>query len=166
LNLYNREPVPAAAAWIEHQMRLLWECQQPDGTIERWHGDGNYARTTIMYALWKTQGLHVDPWRPDVRVGAVRAGDALLVHLAADRPWTGRIRFDRPRHRDFMKLPLDYPRINQFPEWFVVEKGRRYAVREAGTQRSWRRSGPDLMDGFKVSLRAGQAKRFEVRPQP
>jgi len=163
LNLYNREPVPAAAAWIDHQTRLLWACQQPDGTIERWHGDGNYARTTIMVVLWKSQGLHIEPWRPDVRVGAVRSGDTLFIHLAADQPWSGRLRFDRPRHRDFMKLPLDYPRINQFPEWFVVEQDRGYRLREAGTKRSWRRAGADLMRGFKVSLAAGEAKRFEVR---
>ncbi|HOC00919.1 MAG TPA: hypothetical protein PKM43_19490 [Verrucomicrobiota bacterium] len=163
LNLYNREPIPAASAWIDHQMRLLWACQQPDGTIERWHGDGNYARTTIMYVLWKSQGLHLDPWRPDVRVGAVRSGDTLFIHLASDQPWTGLIRFDRPRHREFLKLPLDYPRINQFPEWFAVEKANRYEVRVAGTEQSLRPLGVELMRGFKVSLDAGEAKRLEVR---
>lgn len=161
LNLYNREPIPAASAWIDHQMRLLWACQQPDGTIERWHGDGNYARTTIMYVLWKSQGLHLDPWRPDVRVGAVRSGDTLFIHLASDQPWTGLIRFDRPRHREFLKLPLDYPRINQFPEWFAVEKANRYEVRVAGTEQSLRPLGVELMRGFKVSLDAGEAKRLE-----
>ena len=30
-----------------------------------------------------------------------------------------------------MHLPLDYPRINQFPEWFVAGSGARYAIRDA-----------------------------------
>jgi len=166
LNLFNREAVPVAAAWIDHQMRLLWDCQQPDGTIERWHGDGNYARTTIMYALWKTQGLHVEPWRSDVRVGAVRSGDTLFVHLASDQPWTGRIRFDRPRHRDFLKLPLDYPRINQFPEWFVVDASKHYQVHELGDTKSSRHPGSALVSGFQVSLAADEAKRIQVDPAP
>jgi hypothetical protein len=166
LNLYNREPIPAAAAWIDHQMRLLWECQQPDGTIERWHGDGNYARTTIMYVLWKTQGLHVDPWRPDVRIGAVRSGNALLVHVAADQPWKGRIRFDRPRHSEHLHLPIDYPRINQFPEWFVVADGQSYELREAGRTAPWRRSAAELRRGFPTALGTGEAKRFEIRWAP
>ena len=27
--------------------------QKESGIIEGWHGDGNFARTTIMYCLWK-----------------------------------------------------------------------------------------------------------------
>ena len=28
----------------------MWTIQKPDGIIEGWHGDGNFARTAIMYA--------------------------------------------------------------------------------------------------------------------
>ena len=51
-----------------------------------------------MYALWKTQGTSVQPWRADVRFGAVRKGETLTVVLVADEPWKGRLVFDRPRH--------------------------------------------------------------------
>ena len=37
--------------------------QQDDGTIERWYGDGNWARTLLLYAMWKTQGCFLDGWR-------------------------------------------------------------------------------------------------------
>jgi hypothetical protein len=42
--------------------------------VEGGHGDGNFARTTIMYCLWKTQGVTIQPWRDDVILGAVRTG--------------------------------------------------------------------------------------------
>jgi hypothetical protein len=86
LNLVNRVPpddrrYDSALAWIDSEMRELWAYQQPGGIIEGWHGDGNFARTTLMYCLWKTQGVSLHPWREDVRVGAVRRGDVLLVSV-------------------------------------------------------------------------------------
>jgi len=119
INLYNRERVESATEWIDSEIRDMWSVQQPDGVVEGWHGDGNSARTAIMYALWKTQGLTVQPWRTDVRLGAVQHGDGLCVSLIAGEPWSGKLVFDKPRHKLQMHLPIDYPRINQFPEWFT-----------------------------------------------
>lgn len=161
INLHNREPNAATARWIDSEMRVMWSKQRPDGVIEGWHGDGNFARTSIMYALWKTQGVYVEPWRPDVRVGAVSAGDTLHLSLAADQPWKGRLRFDRPRHKDFLRLPLDYPRINQFAEWFTVESGGRYQVK-TGHRRPNRLAGHELIRGMPVNLAAGTELRLEV----
>ena len=163
INLYNREPVPSAADWIDSQTRLMWGIQKPDGVIEAWHGDGNFARTTLMYCFWKTQGLHVEPWRPDVRVGAVREGDTLLVSLTADQPWRGRVCFDRPRHREIMHLPFDYPRINQFPEWFTVEARATYRVEPDGNGRAREVSGSRLAEGWRVELQPGREQRWLVR---
>ena len=36
--------------------------------------------------------------------------------------------FDRKRHVDYMHLPIDWPRINQFPEYFVVEMNGNYSI--------------------------------------
>ena len=123
INLHNREPRPETAAWIDSETRVMWGKQKESGVIEGWHGDGNFARTTIMYCLWKTHGLTIRPWREDVVYGAERVGDALAVSLRAERDWEGTLLVDRPRHREQMGLPLDWPRINQFPEWFSVEGG-------------------------------------------
>ena len=54
--LVNREPVPEALDWIETETARLIAFQQEDGTIERWYGDGNWARTLLLYAMMKTQG--------------------------------------------------------------------------------------------------------------
>jgi hypothetical protein len=166
INLYNREPVDSAATWIDSEIKDMWSVQQPDGVVEGWHGDGNSARTAIMYAFWKTGGLHVAPWRADVRVGAVLEDDTLYVSLAADEPWSGRLVFDKPRHRLQMHLPLDYPRINQFPEWYTAEADARYALVGLDGQAVTDRFGVELQQGVPVELEAGKELRLTVRRTP
>ncbi len=162
INLLNREPDPSATEWIDSEIRDMWAKQRPDGVIEGWHGDGNSARTSIMYALWKTQGLSVQPWRADVRVGAVRHGDALCVSLMADKPWSGVLLFDKPRHKVNLHLPLDYPRINQFPEWFTAEADQEYGIEDLATGKTSSHLGKELWKGMAVELEPGVETRLKV----
>jgi hypothetical protein len=175
LNLYNREPVASAAAWIDYQTHWMWTKQdwahRPN--TERWRGrgvvegayaDGNFNRTSIMYALWKTGGTHVQPWRPDVVYGATRDDGALLISLRADTAWAGALRFDPPRHRTHMGMPMDWPRMNQFPEWFTVEAGRRYEVRDVARGTRAVRTGDELQRGLAIELAAKLETRLTVRP--
>jgi len=164
INLINREPVSSAADWIDSQTRMMWAIQKPDGVIEGWHGDGNFARTSLLYALWKTQGTTAQPWRPDVRLGAARHGEALHLALSAEQTWDGRLVFDRPRHKLLMRLPLDYARINQFPEWFTVRTEARYEVR-IGQDRLLERTGAQLAEGLAVKLQAGETAMVRVTPR-
>lgn len=167
LNLYNRLPNPVAKDWLDSEIQVMWSMQDSshranteqwrgNGIIEGWHGDGNFARTSIMYCLWKTQGTYLQPWRPDVLWGAERKNDHLLIYVKADRNWKGKLCFDYPRHKEVLHLPADYPRINQFPEWFTVEAGRNYTIQrgEGGEERSF--TGSEMRDGVPVSLRAGE----------
>jgi hypothetical protein len=164
INLYNFEPVRAAADWIDTEIQILWSKQQPDGIIEGWHADGNFARTTIMYCLWKSQGITIQPWRNDVTLGAVRRGDDLLVAIKADQPWQGTVRFDYPRHKAIMHLPFNYPRINSFPEWFTVEKDESYRIVEADSGRQNDYSGEVMSQGLPVNLEAGAERVWRVSP--
>jgi len=154
LNLYNRLPVPSAARWIDSETRRMWAIQKPDGIIEGWHGDGNFARTSIMYSLWKTQGLTAQPWRNDLRLGAVYAHDSLYVVLNTEKPWKGKLLFDTPRHKTNLHLPLDWPRINQFPEWFTVQPGRIYRLENltAATQKTC--TAEQLAQGIDLTIPA------------
>lgn len=121
LNLINRLPVPAAIEWADYVAAILLDKPRDTGVVEGWHGDGNFARTALMYALWKTQGAYVTPWRADLRLGAAVGDDgATYWVLSADWPWRGTLHFDVPRHAEYLHLPSDYPRLNQFPEWFTV----------------------------------------------
>jgi len=45
----------------------------------------------------------------------------LWLSIKAKEDWQGKIVFDIPRHKIYMKLPLDWTSINQLPEWFVVD---------------------------------------------
>jgi hypothetical protein len=173
--LYNREPVPSAAEWMDYQIRWMWSKQDSAhrSGLEKWRGrgiveggyaDGNFNRTSLMYALWKTQGTSAHPWRRDVRFGAVRRGEELLVTVEADSAWTGALRFDVPRHRVNLGLPADWPRINSYPEWFTVEAGRRYLVTDLATKKSTTRDAADLARGLAVTIRAGERVQLRVKP--
>ena len=96
INLLIASRSTVAEQWIDSQMRIMLAMQRQDGIIGGWHGDGNFARTAIMYALWKQQGVTVQPWREDLRLGAVLEDGTLRLQLAVDRPWAGRLVFDRP----------------------------------------------------------------------
>lgn len=165
ITLYNREPIASTAEWIDSEMKVMWAKQKADGVIEGWHGDGNFARTTLMYCLWKTQGIHVEPWRDDLRVGSIREGEGVAISISADRAWQGRVIFDRARHRSNMRLPIDYPRINQFPEWFVVEAGKPYLILEEGSGQERAVNGQGLLEGLTIKLEPGAEMRWRVRPQ-
>lgn len=157
INLLNREPVESAWDWVDSEIKVMWSKQQPGGVIEGWHGDGNFARTTIMYCLAKSQGAWVQPWHPEIRLGVVRDGNALLISLTSDKDWTGRLHFDKPRHTLNLKLPIDYPRINQFPEWFVVDDRVTYQVGE----RSF--NGAQMQSGIELNLVKDREIRLRVQ---
>ncbi len=155
LNLFNRERVSSSAEWMDSEIRVMWRKQKSDGVIEGLHVDGNFARTTIMYCLWKTKGLSIRPWREDVVFGAVQEGTHLKIAMRAERPWKGRLIFDAPRHRAHLNLPIDWPRINQFPEWFVVRPGERYKVRDVTVGSEVEYPADRMRAGVVLELEAG-----------
>ncbi len=156
INLYNREPVPELKSWIDSEMKVMFGMQQEDGIVGGWHGDGNFARTAIMYSLWKTLGATIQPWRSDVIFGAEKSDDETYFVLTAENDWEGRLIFDAPRHRTILNLPIDYPRINQFPEWFTVEEGEEYALVSSQKELTGKYSGQQLSEGIPVKLKAGE----------
>jgi hypothetical protein len=83
LNLYHRELTHVSVPYLDVSTTRMWGMQQADGVIEGWHGDGNFARTTVMYCTWKTQGITIQPWDSAVTFGAVynhlRTGDNSLL---------------------------------------------------------------------------------------
>jgi hypothetical protein len=162
INLYNREPIRSVEDWLDYSTKLMWKIQKSDGVIEGWHGDGNFARTTIMYCLWKTKGLTIRPWREDVVFGAVQEGDVLKISIRAEKKWQGKILFDAPRHKTVMKMPLDWPRINQFPEWFTVEAEKSYTGHDLVSDSSQTLTGKQLHDGITIHLKASTERHILV----
>jgi hypothetical protein len=156
INLYNREPLPGLKSWIDSEMQVMFGMQQPDGIIGGWHGDGNFARTAIMYSLWKSQGATIQPWRSDVILGAEKTNNEIYFVLTAESDWEGKLVFDAKRHKTILHLPVDYPRINQFPEWFTAEEGKEYSIVSTQKELSGNYSGKQLLEGIQVKLIKGE----------
>ncbi len=163
LNLYNREPMTSAQKWIDDQTQIMWSMQdsshrenalkwKDSGIIEGWHGDGNFARTTIMYCLWKTQGLTAKPWDESLQFGAVSDTNTLYISIQSDEAWNGELIFDYQRHKENMGMPLDYPRINQFPEWFTINREKEYRVTRVNENSTETYQGDELLNGLKLNL--------------
>ena len=173
LNLYKHEAAEGVEDWLDSETAIMWSLQdssyrsnalqwQDQGIIEGWHGDGNFARTTIMYCLWKSQGTSVQPWREDLVMGAHREGKNLYVALRAKGNWEGRLVFDRPRSELYLNMPLDWPRINQFPEWYTIDPGKEYRVSEKKAGLSKVFSGEELTEGLALTLAADKLIHIEV----
>ncbi|MCX8064883.1 MAG: hypothetical protein N3G21_06890 [Candidatus Hydrogenedentes bacterium] len=163
INLFNRFPSEYAFAWADYTAERLLSKQRPSGIIEGWYGDGNSARTMLMYALWKSQGCYVEPWRADIGVGAVKNGDGTVdVIVTTEWRWKGKLKFDIPRHKENFNMPFDYPRLNQFPEWFTVESGKEYQI-EIENQAS-KFYGEQLREGLPLALPANGTVRIKISP--
>ena len=176
LNLYKHEAADGVEDWLDSETAIMWSLQdssyrsnalqwKDQGIIEGWHGDGNFARTTIMYCLWKSQGTTLHPWRKDLLAGAHLEDSVLYISLRAEGEWEGRLVFDTPRSKQNMHMPLDWPRINQFPEWYTVSPGKKYEV-SMGTPGSREKrgiySGEKLARGLSVKLTPGEQLRIKV----
>jgi hypothetical protein len=157
--------VEGAAEWIDDEIERLLAMQRADGFIAREYLDGNFVRSVMLYAEWKTRGARLEPWRDDLLIGATDGGAPgrrLRLHLAADMAWSGRLRLDPARHRVYWNMKTEYPRRNGSPEWFTAESGRAYTVRNLDTGASVEMDGATLVEGLPVSLDPGRAQRLIV----
>ncbi|MEM9141630.1 MAG: hypothetical protein AAGA86_01500 [Bacteroidota bacterium] len=174
LNLYAREPIASTKEWLDSEIHVMWSLQDSSyrksaqqwkgsGIIEGWHGDGNFARTTLMYCLWKTQGTMMQPWRPDIHLGAAKGDNGVILSIQLEQDWEGILKFDPPRHKTIMKMPEDWPRINQFPEWFTVNADKTYLVEDfiANTSKSF--TGKQLLEGIALNLLKNKHHIIKVR---
>ncbi len=163
INLYNRFPDKRVVNWIDQEIKIMWFIQDSSfrenaqkwkgsGIIEGWYGDGNFARTTIMYNLWKSQGTYVRPWSENIRLGAEYSNDTLYLALNSVEKWDGTLYFDNARHAEVMNMPLDWPRINQFPEWFTVRSDRQYKIADREGELLYVLSGQELNEGIELHL--------------
>jgi len=156
----NRLPDDRTFEVLDRCVARFLARQREDGIIEDWYGDGNYVRTALMYALMKTQGVWAEPWREDLRLGAAAGSRGVLVAVDSDRPWRGRLHFDYPRHRSHFRMTVNYPRLNEFPEWFTVEQGRLYSVRIGKDERLI--LGAELVKGLEVGLEGSETLVIRV----
>lgn len=159
INLHNRLPQPSVANWIDSEIKVMWQKQQPNGIIEGWHGDGNFARTSIMYQLWKTKGVTVHPWRANLYYAAKNQGDTLRVTITSPVNYTGHLFLDKPRHQVYLNIPEDYPRINQFQEWFTVSPSEKLQVINNQNKKTLKYNGSNKIP---ISLLGGDSLKIVI----
>lgn len=160
LNLLNRLPNAEAAAWADYMAERLLSKQRDTGVVAGWHGDGNFARTALMFALWKSQGAWLEPWRSDLRIGVTTDEDGTIyMHIKADWPWKGVVRLDKPRHSEWFHMPFDYPRLNQFPEWFTMALDEKANVNGTVVE------AQQLRDGYAIEVTMEHPVRLTIKKE-
>jgi hypothetical protein len=151
---------PDAVDWLHRAMGTLIGFQQSDGRVTDENIDGNFIRSSLLYALWLSQGTRLEPWEPGLRLGAVRMNDCLILHAAAERSWNGSLLVDSERHRENLGLPSDYPRLNQWMEWYAVSPAAVYTISIDGFDRSV--SGATLLAGTQLAIHPGQSATVRI----
>jgi hypothetical protein len=155
---------PESQRWVDEESEVLFLKQREDGFIEKWYLDGNFVRTSLLYAFYKTQGMHMLPWREDVRLGAAYdpGQDSLSIFLSSESDWSGKLYFDAPRHQTIWQMPSEYPRLNQLPEWFTIDPEGSYTL-TTDLGESLMFSGQELIDGIPWQLTAAQGQLLQLR---
>jgi hypothetical protein len=114
------EPVPEALEWIESETRRLVAFQQEDGTIERWYGDGNWARTLLLYAMMRHRARSWTAGRRASAGGRSRGAAPRLARSALRMAGAAALRPCPPPPQ--LSFARNYVRLNEWPEWYVVDE--------------------------------------------
>jgi hypothetical protein len=162
--LLSRLPEPDGARWVDEQIAVLFGFQHPDGSVEDNYLDGNFVRTSLLYGLALTHGVMPEPWRPDVLVGAEVDGACLEIAAGAEQPWDGRLRFDRPRYRENVGLPIDYPRLNEWPTGFVLDGAGSWQVLDRAANTTTTLTRDALNQGLPLHVDGGSMSSLRVCP--
>jgi hypothetical protein len=109
----------------------------------------------------KSQGVMPVEKAPGLQLGAVREGDILRLHVGGVE--SAVLQFDIARHRRVINLARNYVRLNEFPEWFVVEPNWLYRVTGRSVEPRLR-LGSELMLGERFT--AGEWTIAPVGPPP
>lgn len=157
--------MPECHRWVDDEIEIMFNKQHPSGFVEEMYLDGNFIRTALLYATYKTQGIVAAPWREDVCVGAIydKNNEELYIHVSTDNKWKGILKFDVPRHRTIWRLPVNYPRLNATPEWFVVEPRKSYTVVNSNTGEQLHYSVQALAAGLPIELSKDSSLYLKVR---
>ncbi|MFM9996469.1 MAG: hypothetical protein ACKVU4_11795 [Phycisphaerales bacterium] len=121
-------------SWVDGQIAVLFHKQRSSGFVDDHYLDGNFMRTSLLYAQLRSGGWTAHPWSPSVGVGFERADDrrAVLVVTAGAEGFRGSVVPDTRRHDTVLRLPWNWPRLNSWPEWNTVDQVGRVAVLEGG----------------------------------
>jgi len=159
---------PAAAEWLDDQMPVLYGFQDAEtGAVVERDLDGNFVRTSLLYGQYLTRGAWLAPWPVGGMLGGAEDGGCLVLSAASRTDWSGRVTFDLARHSTYFQMPVDYPRLNKWLEWYTVDPARSYRLEsgadgESPSQRSV--VGSELIEGVELTLAANRPTYLRLCP--
>jgi len=168
LYLLYRIPTPETFLWADREIAtLLVDHSDPDRLWDTHKLEANTVRTVLIHTMLHTRNTIARPWRQGLRLGAAPCADGICVFMQSDDPYRGRLQFDVPRHRLYLGLKQDWPRMNAVPEWFTVEadEAHKYKVEDVDAAATRVVSGKSLSEGLPVRLEPGKPLRLIVRPE-
>ncbi|MBB6430717.1 hypothetical protein HNQ40_002523 [Algisphaera agarilytica] len=167
--LYMAAYRPSTAAmmlpWVDRQIDMMYQVQAADGFVGRTYLDGNFIRTSLMYADQKQGGWRLEPWNPGTRVGYAKdesTGKAVLVVATADG-YEGSLVPDTSRHAELLGLSWNWPRLNSWPEWSDRSRTTQSRFIEGGVVRD---SSELPLTGYRLDLKAGESLVVEFTLKP
>lgn len=163
--LWNRYPeVPDVATWLDWTTQIAGFRRLADphyGPGVGGHTDGCIGRNLCAHMMLQSQGVRAVPHQDGLACGAVRSNGGLDLLVRSEKAWLGRLCFDRPRN-EYPLATIDWARINEMPQWYVVEPRAVYEVGVDGAAPT-RVSGESLIRGLEIKLDASQLHRIELR---
>ncbi len=132
------------------------------GPYRNAHNDGGAGRCLCTHMMVCSRGVRNLPFQDGVCVGAMPSGDRLVLTIESDKPYQGKLCFDRPRCA-YPTGTLDWARVNEMPTWFVAQPDHKYTVTVDGSQPKTV-SGKDLIDGLPITLEPDKTQTLCVQP--
>lgn len=164
--LWNRFPqIQGAFGWLDwatsrHVHRRHGTKRY--GPFTGGHFDGSTGRTLCLHMMLCSQGVRTVPSAEGLCLGAVQRDGALLLSLESRGDWRGRLCFAPPRD-EHRAATIDWARINEMPQWFVVRPEAKYVVTIDGGPPAVL-SGRELIRGVEMSSGPGQLRQIRVTP--
>ncbi|MGV8096725.1 MAG: hypothetical protein AB2L24_33115 [Mangrovibacterium sp.] len=118
------------------------------------HFDGSTGRTLCLHMMLCSQRVRTVPFKEGLCLGGFKKDSALYLSLESDNKWSGKLCFDGLR-TEYKTATLNWARINEIPQWFIVRPGRKYRINIFGSH-PLILDGQELINGLKINIQAGQ----------
>ncbi|MEQ9454149.1 MAG: hypothetical protein RLN76_06095 [Phycisphaeraceae bacterium] len=117
LSAYYPRTAGVLLPWVDRQIGIMFDMQAADGFVSQGYLDGNYMRTSLMYAELRSGGWKMQPWEPGTRVGLAEKGGRVVIVVESDGGYEGRLVRGRSSQPISEALPWRWARLNSWPAW-------------------------------------------------
>ncbi len=162
--LWNRYPSTGDGfAWLDWATLQHVHRRETSGEFGPYtggHFDGSTGRTLCSHMMMCSQGVRHQPYQLGVGLGAEQRDGELFLTVDSASPYRGTLCFDWSR-TEYRKMNIDWARINEMPQWYVVRPEKEYSVTIA--DKPCRTvPGRQLIDGLPIEVVTGETLKVQV----